>query len=116
MTKDEYCSFCRQPLGETGPIVEGAGTGGVRVFICRQCAELAIVLLDEEVRRRGEMPTKPSKAEVDMIHVCKVAIEHYEALSRQRQLTEVELERKRRVEADLERLKSEGPRGGTDRP
>ena len=50
----------------------------------------------------------------DMIDICAKALEYFEALSRQRELTETELERKRKVEADLERLKSEGPWGGPD--
>jgi ClpX C4-type zinc finger len=110
VAKEEACSFCRKPLSETGPIVEGAGTGSGRVFICRPCAELAIEILDQELRRRGGKPAKVSKLTGDMIDIFTKALEHFEALSKQRELTDIELERKRKVEADLASLKSEGPR------
>jgi hypothetical protein len=112
--KEESCSFCRKPLSETGPIVEGAGTGSERVFICRPCAELVIEILDEKLRRRGGKPAKMSKATGEMIDICIKALEHFETLSKQRGLTENELERKRRVEADLERLRSEGGWGSSN--
>ncbi len=114
MPEDEACSFCRKPPSETGPIVEGAGTGSGRAFICRPCAELAIEILDQELRRRGGKPATMSRLTGDMIDICTKALEHFEVLSRQRELTEIERERKRKVEADLERLKSEGPWGGSD--
>jgi ClpX C4-type zinc finger len=108
VSKEESCSFCRKPLSETGPIVEGAGTGSGRVFICRPCAELAIgILIDEDLRRRGEKPVMMAQLTREIIDICTKALEHFEALSKQRALTEVELERKRRLEADLERLRSE---------
>jgi hypothetical protein len=107
--EDEACSFCRKPASEIGPIVEGAGTGSERVFICRSCAELAIEILDQELSRRGTKPARMSRLTGEMIDIGTKALDHFEALSKQRELTEIELERKRRLEADLERMKSEGP-------
>jgi hypothetical protein len=75
---------------------------------------LAIEILDQELRRRGGKPAKMSKLTRDMIDVCTKGLEHFEALSKQRELTEIELERKRKVDAERERLKSEGPWGGSD--
>jgi superfamily II helicase len=98
--KDEACSFCQKPPNEVGPIVEGPGTGNGSVFICRDCAELAIEILDQELRRRGGKPAKMSKLTRGMIDVCTKGLEHLEALSKQRELTEIELERKRKVEAE----------------
>ena len=37
MPTGESCSFCRKPLNETGPIVEGAGTGTGRCSLRVLC-------------------------------------------------------------------------------
>jgi hypothetical protein len=47
-----------------------------------------------------------SKLTGDMIDICTKALERFETLSKQRELTEIELERKQKVEADLQRLRS----------
>jgi hypothetical protein len=54
---EAYCSFCRKPAGEVGPIVEGPGN----VYICEECAKLCLSLIDMERRRRVE--TFPSDTE-----------------------------------------------------
>jgi hypothetical protein len=112
MRPDACCSFCRKPRSESGPLIEGPETGGVNVYLCRECAELAIHILDEEERRRGlkrgEKPTGLKKSTADMIEICARALDHLESLSKQRGLTEVEHEAKRKVEAELERMRSEG--------
>jgi hypothetical protein len=103
VSKDGIYSFCRKPLSETGSIVERAGTGNERVFICRDCAELAIHILDSEAEREREGP-QARKAE--SIDIASRFLDHLETLSKQRALTEVELRQKQKVEAELKKLRS----------
>ncbi len=46
--KNAYCSFCRKPYREVGPLVEGPGD----VYICNDCVDLCSKILDQERRRR----------------------------------------------------------------
>jgi hypothetical protein len=93
-------------------MIEGPETGGVNVYLCRECAELAIEILDEEERRRrlkrGEKPAGLKKSTADMIEIRARALDHLESLSKQRELTEVEHETRRTVEAELERMRCKG--------
>jgi hypothetical protein len=103
-----HCSFCRKSFLDVGPLVEGPDTGRGSVFICQDCAELAINILENAHRvRRGEKPVLMAKFAREMIELSTKALDHLEVLSKQRELTEIELERKQRVEAELEKLKSE---------
>jgi len=43
------CSFCWK---ESRPLVEGRGESGGGAFICRECAELAVSILQQEAIRR----------------------------------------------------------------
>jgi ATP-dependent Clp protease ATP-binding subunit ClpX len=95
-----HCSFCRKSFRDVGPLAEGPGTGTGSVYICRDCATLVIEVIDHQDRvRRGEAPTR-----MEMIEYFTKALDRLEALSRQRELTEIELDRKQRIEADLEGL------------
>ncbi len=49
-----YCSWCRKPAEEVGPLVEGPGTGAGSVYICEDCARLCLSMIDIERRRREE--------------------------------------------------------------
>ncbi len=44
------CAFCGEPKS---PLVEGVGTAAKGVLICRECAQIAVDLLDEEIRPRA---------------------------------------------------------------
>lgn len=108
MPLERVCSFCRKPPNEVGPIIEGPSAGSGSVYICRACAVLAIDILDDEDRvRRGEKSTFVGKFTTEMIEVCTKALGQLEELSRQRELTEIELGSKQRLDAELEKLKSE---------
>jgi ATP-dependent Clp protease ATP-binding subunit ClpX len=51
--KSEFsCSFCRKSYRELGPLVEGPDSGEGPAYICRNCAELVIQIIDTEKRRR----------------------------------------------------------------
>ena len=103
-----HCSLCLESFRDVGPLVEGPDTGGGSVYICRACAELAIDILEDETRvRAGEKPTSMAKLEGEIIEVCTKALDHFEALSKRRELTEIEMARRQRVEAYLETLRSE---------
>jgi hypothetical protein len=103
-----HCSFCRKSFRDVGPLVEGSDTGSGRVFICHDCAELAINILENAHRvQRGEKPVLVAKFAREMIEISTKALDHLEALSKQRALTGIELEHKQRVEAELEKLRSE---------
>ncbi len=69
---------------------------------------MVIEILDQEVSRRSGKPAKLPKLTSEMIDICTKALEHFETLSKQRELTETELERKQRVEAELKTRRSEG--------
>jgi len=57
-TTGEICDFCTKPRKEVGPFVEGPGSeanGNMKVFICRNCLEYGVVLMDKEEKRlKGE--------------------------------------------------------------
>jgi ClpX C4-type zinc finger len=59
-----HCSFCRKHLQKTGPLVEGkgpSGTGGV--FICRECAAMALSIIGiEDHRLEGQRRRKDANA------------------------------------------------------
>jgi hypothetical protein len=108
VSRGAFCSFCRKPPGEVGPLVEGPDTGSGSVFICRACAALTIDIIDDEGRRRrGEKPALMAKLTGELIEIYTKALDRFEALSKQRELTETELEHQQKVEAELERLRSE---------
>ena len=53
------CSFCRRDPGKMDTLVEGPGQNGAGgVFICRECAKMALNIIEmeqdriEEIRRR----------------------------------------------------------------
>jgi putative transcriptional regulator len=78
-------SFCLESLRDAGPLVEGPDTGSGSVFICRACAELAIDILEDATRvRAGQKPTAMAKLEGEIIEVCTKALDHFEALSKQK--------------------------------
>jgi ClpX C4-type zinc finger len=56
MAKTTYCSFCGKGSDEAGPMMESQDRAAGRhlVRICRECARLAIEILDKEAERRGE--------------------------------------------------------------
>jgi ClpX C4-type zinc finger len=111
MPGEGFCSFCEKPASEVGPIVEGPDTGSGSVFICRACAVFIIEILDAAVaRRRGEKPAKSAtmaRLEGDMVDICAKALDRFEALSKQRDLTLIELERKQILEDELKKLRSD---------
>lgn len=49
--KNAYCSFCRKPYKDAGPLVEGPDD----VFICRECVRLCDAILDQEEQRQAAM-------------------------------------------------------------
>jgi ClpX C4-type zinc finger len=53
------CSFCRKSYREVGPLVEAPDSGKGPTYICRDCAELVIELIDTE-KRRSESEAKGS--------------------------------------------------------
>jgi superfamily II helicase len=96
------CSFCGKSEDEVGTLVEGIEMESGNAFICRNCAELALAVFDQiDQRQRGEGPTT-----MEMLEYLKGALDRLMALSKERELTASELERKQEVEADLETLRS----------
>jgi ATP-dependent Clp protease ATP-binding subunit ClpX len=49
---DVSCSFCRKSYRQVGPLVEGPDSGKGPAYICGDCAELIIQILDTEKRRK----------------------------------------------------------------
>src|SRR5262245_45187455 len=45
---EAHCSFCEKSFQEVGPLVEGKG----HVYICGECVELMLNIIDEEKSRR----------------------------------------------------------------
>src|SRR4026209_847745 len=46
--KNAFCSFCRKSYRDVGPLVEGPGD----VYICGECIDLCLSILEQEQRRR----------------------------------------------------------------
>jgi len=51
-TRNAFCSFCRKNFQEVGPLAEGPN----QVFICGDCAQLCIDIIEQERKRRGIDP------------------------------------------------------------
>jgi hypothetical protein len=47
--RNASCSFCRKSYRDVGPLVEGPD----EVYICLECAELCLAIVEQEKRRRG---------------------------------------------------------------
>ena len=50
--RNAYCSYCRKSYRDVGPLVEGPGD----VYICKECTELCLAIIKQEVRRRNPSP------------------------------------------------------------
>jgi hypothetical protein len=96
MAGERVCSFCKKPPREVGTLVEGSGTGSGSVLICRVCAQLAIDLIDFE-QQGGASGLIAKFRELD----------EFEALSKDRALTGIEMERRQNVESDLRKLRAD---------
>jgi hypothetical protein len=59
MGKTIYCSFCGRDNNEAGPMMEAADKADKRntIRICRECAWMAIEVIDRENERRGGQDT-----------------------------------------------------------
>jgi ClpX C4-type zinc finger len=82
VSTDARCSFCREDPRKVGPLVEGEGpesTGGV--FICKECAELVLMIIAEEKRWRGAK-TSEDQAERPTVTVARPTLTHLQQLVR----------------------------------
>ena len=61
--RNAYCSFCRRSHRDVGPLVEGPGD----VYICGECIELCMSIIDQEKKRRGN-----GKSAVGSTHAPRV--------------------------------------------
>jgi ATP-dependent Clp protease ATP-binding subunit ClpX len=52
---DAHCSFCEKSFQEVGPLVEGIGC-----YICGECAELILIIIDEENVAEFQMTRSPA--------------------------------------------------------
>ena len=60
-----YCSFCRKGRRESGPLVEGPGpTGTGGVFICGDCAKLALSIIEQEQQRFADRIERQARGEL----------------------------------------------------
>ena len=59
MARAIYCSFCGRSNLEAGPMMESTDRADKNLIrICRECAQLAVEMLD---RREGQTPNDTSK-------------------------------------------------------
>jgi hypothetical protein len=93
MNTGARCSFCQKLWSEVGPLVEGKGLEcSGQVFICANCAELALAIIAHEKQRRStrgsqeEPPMKtvrkPTLAQLQA-HVRKSVDEHHGILPKE---------------------------------
>jgi hypothetical protein len=83
---DAQCSYCRKLPREVGPLVEGAGSkGSGGVFICGECAELTLAIVESEKQRRETRGLQERSTRITVRrptlsnlqeHVRKSAVEH----------------------------------------
>lgn len=65
-----HCSFCRKGRRESGPLVEGPGpTGTGGVFICGDCAKLALSIIEQEQQRLADRTERQARGELGRPHV-----------------------------------------------
>jgi ATP-dependent Clp protease ATP-binding subunit ClpX len=60
--RNASCSFCRKSYRDVGPLVEGPD----KVYICLDCAELCLAIVEQEKRRRGQA-VDASKLDANLI-------------------------------------------------
>lgn len=55
--QQKHCDFCAKPTSEVGFLVEGPGSGengnNTEVYICRNCLDFSLTILEKEEARRG---------------------------------------------------------------
>jgi len=61
MPKTVYCSFCGRSNLDAGPMMETTDMADHNVIrICRECAEMAIEIIDRERERLGDGSANPA--------------------------------------------------------